>query len=57
MIKLLNDVMKEMGEKYPIFKNVETILVGSVKEGTKDSHLHKRRNFKIEGNLNLCFDP
>ena len=39
--KLLKDILKKMGEEYPIFKNVETIVVGSLKENTKVSHPNK----------------
>ena len=35
VVQLLNEVMKQMSEEHPIFKDVQIIVVGSLKEGTK----------------------
>ena len=35
VIQLLNQILSKMSEQFPIFKDVSTILVGSLKEQTK----------------------
>ena len=35
VIQLLKQVLKKMGEEFPIFRNVTTLVVGSLKENTK----------------------
>ena len=34
-LQLITDILNKIGEKYPLFKNPEMIIVGSLKEGTK----------------------
>ena len=34
-LQLITDILNKIGEKYPLFKNPELIIVGSLKEGTK----------------------
>ena len=39
VMKLLQDLMKKIGQKCSIFSGTEVIIVGSLKENTKISHL------------------
>ena len=59
VLKLLKDVMKKMGEEYPIFENARIICVGSLKEGTKIGRVDEvdiTLSLSDEFERNLIFD-